>query len=190
MNLFIYEDYRLELNKPELLLIKEFAELFTLKYNSGVEGDKDGRKRLKAFRAFTYIYLVYDWKSPYSEYSDKEKIDAAMEDSKLTQKDLDDELLTAAIIKYRSLLETRSLKLLADAYCMIDELRLYFRTTSLQERDMETGKPIHSAKEAMANLAALGKTVEGLQQLEFMVKKEQEKEKGVRAGASKGMFED
>ena len=189
MNLFIYEDYSLQLNKPELLLVKEFAELFTLKWNTGYDGDKDGRKRTRAFKAFTYIYLVYDWKSPYAEYSDTEKIAAAIEDTQLTQKEINDPALVEASVKYRQIQETRTLKLLSDAYCMIDELRLYFRTTSLQERDPETGKPIHSAKEAMANLAALGKTVEGLQQLEYMVKKEQEKEKGLRGNAEKGMFD-
>lgn len=189
MNLFTYENYQLQLNKPEIELIKEFGELFSLKYNAGVDGDKDGRKRMKAFRAFTYIYLVYDWKSPYSEYSDKEKIEAALVDSKLDEKDIQDERIVAAIIKYRSLQETRSLRLLTDAYHAIDELRLYFRTTSLQEKDPESGKPIYAAKDLIANIAALGKTVEGLQQLEYMVKKEQEKEKGIRAGATKGMFD-
>lgn len=189
MNLFIYEDYNLQLNKPEILLIKEFAELFTLKYNANTDGDKDGRKRLKAMRACTYIYLVYDWKSPYSEYSDSEKVEAALDDSKLSKKDIEDDLILEAAVKYKHLQETRTLKLLNDAYCMIDELRLYFRTTSLQERDPETGKPIHSAKEAMSNLSALGKTVEGLQQLEYMVKKEQEKEKSLRGNAEKGMYD-
>lgn len=190
MKLFIYEDYNLILDKEEILLIKEFAELYTLKFNSGVDGDKDGRKRLKAYRVFTYIYLVYDWKSPYSEFSDAEKIEAALEDSKLTKKELQDPIIEAAINKYRQIQETRSLKLLNDAYCAIDELRIYFRTTSLQERDPETGKPVYSAKEMMANISALGKTVEGLQQLEHMVKKEQEKESAIRGAATKSMFED
>lgn len=190
MNLFTYENYTLRLNREEYLHIKEFAELFSLNFNKGEPGDKDGRKRDRAHKLCVYLYLVYDWKSPYSEYSDQEKHEAALEDAKIEDKDVRNETFEAAIVKYLELQDTRMVKLLKDAYHMIDELRLYFRTTKLTDTDPMTGKYINSAKEAMTNLAGLSKTVEGLKELENLVKKEKQQEKGIRAGAQKGMFDE
>ncbi len=188
MDLFTYIDYNLELNKPEALLIKEFNDLWDANRNKGV-GDNRGYERKRAFKEFQYMYLVHDWKSPYSEYSDKEKREAAKEDSGLTDKQLLDEKFLAAVKKYQELQDSRMLKLLKSAYRSVDELRLYFDTIDLQERDQETGKPIHKSNDLIANIANLGKTIEGLQQLEYMVKKEKEKERGLRGGGEAGMFD-
>lgn len=189
MNIFTYDNYQLDLNKPEILLVPEFNELMTLKFNSGEPGDKDGRKRLRAFKAFTYIYLMCDWKSPFSEQSEKERHLAALESSGLAEKDLELEEIKTCAKKYLELQDTRITKLLKSAYRAADELRLYFTLVDLQERDAETGKPIFAAKDLMSNLGALAKTVDSLQVLEELVKKEQEKEKGTRGGHEKGMFD-
>jgi hypothetical protein len=59
MNVFLYDNLnrQLELNEPEILLIKEFKAL--------LDRDKTKHKD-KAFRELTYIYLALDWKSPYN----------------------------------------------------------------------------------------------------------------------------
>jgi hypothetical protein len=59
MNVFSYDNLNksLELNEPELLLVKEFKTLI----------DRDKTKyREQATKELTYIYLALDWKSPYS----------------------------------------------------------------------------------------------------------------------------
>jgi hypothetical protein len=59
MNIFVYDNVnnRLEINEPEILLIKEFKSLF----------DKDKTKtKTQLWKELTYIYLAIDWKSPYS----------------------------------------------------------------------------------------------------------------------------
>jgi hypothetical protein len=59
MNVFIYDKAhgQLEINEPEILLIKEFKNLL----------DRDKSKtKTRAFRELTYIYLAIDWKSMYS----------------------------------------------------------------------------------------------------------------------------
>lgn len=188
MDLFTFEDYQIQLNKPEILLVKEFADLWETGRNK-IDGDKRGGEKKRAFREFTYIYLVYDWKSPYSEYSEKEKIDAAISDSQLTAVQLKDEKFLAACKKYNDLQNSRIMKLLQSAYKSCDELRLYFDTIDLQERDPITGKPIYAARDLIASIANLGKTVEGLQELEYMVKKDKEKERGLRGGQEAGMFD-
>jgi len=68
-NIFQYDDSvnRVELNMPEILLVKEFAEL--VKYDRNIcKEDPKGLKCLKAFREFTYIWLALDWKSPYADF--------------------------------------------------------------------------------------------------------------------------
>lgn len=191
MDLFtLRKDYTLEINKEEVLLVKEFKELFTIKFNSGFVGDKDGRKRHKAFKVLAYIYLVYDWQSPYTEYSEKEKHEAALADTELEEQHVkNDSLIDAAIKKYMDLQETRLVKLLKSSYEVVDKLKQYFEDVDLDERDPHSGRPLFSAKDLMSNLANLSKTVESLQQLEHMVKKEKEVDKGLRAQASPGMFD-
>ena len=62
MNVFNYNTLtkQLEINEPEILLVKEFKAL--LQRDKSVEKDR-------AIRELSYIYLAIDWKSPYSQYS-------------------------------------------------------------------------------------------------------------------------
>jgi hypothetical protein len=189
MDFFEFNDYKLELKRPEILLVKEFEDIFALKWNSGEKGDSDGRKRSRALKAITYIYLTCDWKSPYSEYTEKERAEAALDDSKLDKSVLNDETFLAVKNKYIELQDTRLVKLLKSAYGAIDKLRLYFENIDLTETDPMTGKPIYSARDLMSNLSSMSKTIESLQHLEYMVKKEKEQDKGLRGQAEAGMFD-
>jgi hypothetical protein len=49
-----------ELNTPEIILVKEFEALMKDERNI-TEQDKTGKFKSKAFREFTYIYLALDW---------------------------------------------------------------------------------------------------------------------------------
>ena len=70
-NIFQYDNVhnRVELNMPEILLVKEFSELVKCERNICKE-DPSGTQSLRAFREFTYIWLAIDWKSPYSDYTE------------------------------------------------------------------------------------------------------------------------
>ena len=62
MNVFVYDNAnsKLEINEPEIFLIKEFKAL----------SDRDKTKnKSKLWKELTYIYLAIDWKSLYSQYS-------------------------------------------------------------------------------------------------------------------------
>ena len=190
MDLFnLRDDFTIEINKAEVLLVKEFNDLFTVKFNTNEPGDKEGRKRLRAFKVLSYIYLVYDWKSPYAEYSLKERHIDALKDANLAEEVVKDELVVKAIEKYLSLQDTRVLKLLKSAYLLVDKLRHHFETLDLEERDPITGKPVFNAKDVMMNLNSLAKTVDSLKQLEYQVKKEKEAEKSLRGDVEPGMFD-
>ena len=175
------------LNKADVFLIKEFKDLCDT-VRCKIPGDTKGSEKLRALKELTYIYLVYDWKTPYSEYSLPEKKETALLDSGIDPKWVDDPLFKAAESKYQELQDSRILRLLNSAYKAVDELRLYFDTLDLQERDGQ-GKPVFATKNVMAEIAGLGKTVEGLQQLQFMVMKEREKANDLRGDQTPGMFD-
>lgn len=172
MDLFIYEDNKLHLNKPEILLVKEFADLWETSRNRSGE-DKGGYNRLRAFKEFTYIYLMYDWESPYKNQSDTERHLSSVEDCQLTQKQMEDEKFKAACAKYRSMQETPQSRLLRSAYKTLDELTLFFSTVDLQERDAE-GKFILPHDRVMGSIGKLGVAVAGLDVLEEQVRKQKE----------------
>lgn len=189
MELFtLNENFYPVVNKPDVFLVKEFKDLFDEGRCKGVKGDPNGKLKFRAFRELAYIYLMYDWKTPYSEYSTAERKEAAILDAEMELSWLDDPLLLRAADKYQDLQDTRIMRLLNSAYRAVDELRLYFDTLDLTERD-QYGKPMYSAKNIMQELSSLGKTVEGLQQLQFMVMKEKEKQNSLRGDAEPGLFD-
>ena len=63
--IFLYDNVnnRIELNVPEILLIREFKALMDKKRNITPK-DKEGKLGTQAFKEFTYIWLALDWLSP------------------------------------------------------------------------------------------------------------------------------
>ena len=180
MNVFVYDNVnnRLEINEPEILLIKEFKTLY----------DRDKSKnKSKLWKELTYIYLAIDWKSPYSQYTELERHQEALSDSGITEEEFNDPLFREACRKYRSLQDSnKSIKLLNAARNAADQFAEYFETIiDLNERD-QNGKPIFSAEKVMKEMAQLSKVHEQLTILESQVKQEMEIQTGTRAGVSEG----
>lgn len=188
MNVFSYDSLnkQLELNEPEILLVKEFKALLDPSRNKCKE-DPKGIKKLKAFREFTYIYLALSWKSPYSQYSELERHEEALNDSNLTEEEFNNPEFREACRKYRALQESnKSIKLLQAARVATDQFIDYFETIiDLNERD-QSGKPVFSAEKVMKEMAQLSKVHEQLILLEAQVKQEMEISSGTRAGVEKG----
>ena len=82
---FVYEDFKIDLNRPELLLVKEFESLMDIKYNKCDE-DKTGKLRLKAFNIFKYLFLFHDSSSPYSDEPREKRMEYSLADAGLTNK--------------------------------------------------------------------------------------------------------
>lgn len=180
MNVFIYDKAhgQLEINEPEILLIKEFKNLL----------DRDKSKtKTRAFRELTYIYLAIDWKSMYSQYSEHERHEEAILDSGLTEEEFNDPIFREACRKYRTLQDSnKSIKLLKAARIATDQFIEYFETIiDLNERD-QNGKPVFSAEKVMKEMAQLSKVHEQLVALESQVKQEMEISSETRAGVQKG----
>ena len=80
-----------------------------------------------------------------------------------------------AIDKYSELSETSAIKLLKAAKSSVNKLEKYFETINLDILD-DNGKPIYSAKDLIANLSNMGKVISGLEELEELVKRQQQKQ--------------
>ena len=181
---------KVELNTPEILLIREFAALMDVKRNKCKE-DPEGKYKLRAFREFTYIYLAIDWMSPYRDYYEQDRHQEALRDANITEEEFNNPEFRTACRKYRALQdETRSIKLLKAAQNVIDKFVDYFNNIDVEERDEQTGKPIYKTKDVMAEISSLHKVHEELVILESQVKKEISETSSIRAGAVEGFMPD
>lgn len=173
-NIFLYDNMnnRIELNTPEILLVKEFAKLMERERNICKE-DPKGTYGLRAFREFTYIWLAIDWKSVYADYSEQERHQEALRDAGITEEEFNNPEFRAACRKYRALQESnRSIKLLHAAQNTVDKFIDYFNNVDPEERDPVTGKPVFKVKDLMAEISSLSKVHDELQTLEALVKKD------------------
>lgn len=186
MDLFKIENFVAIINKKDVYLIPEFKALLELKYNKD-KGDHDGRKRIRAHKEFTYIYFMWDYRSKYSEYSEKERHREALNASRLPEDyELSKELI-AAIIVYKELNDTRILKLCRSAENMIDKLRLFWDSLDLNETD-DNGKYRHDTNKIMANIRALAQTTKSLEDLQEQVKQKLKETSGTRGDQEEGFL--
>lgn len=188
LHIFQYDNAkdRVILDKPEILLIKEFKELMDDERNICDE-DPKGSKHLLAYKEFTYIWLALDWQSFYSDYSEQERHQAALQDSQLTKEQFNDPKFRAACRRYRDIQESIiSIKLLKSSQEMVNKFIDYFHSLDPQERDPQTGKPIWKVKDIQAELTNLPKVIDQLKQVEGYVKKEMQEQSQLRGGAVDG----
>ena len=123
------------------------------------------------------VYFYTDHRSPYAVYDESERVEKIGQDLKVkfTPK------LKGAIDKYKELSETSAVKLLKSARSSVTKLEKYFATINLNVLD-DNGKPIYHAKDLIANLSNMAKVVNGLEELEEIVKRHQQKDNPNRGG--------
>lgn len=179
---------QVEINKQEILLIKEFAALMENKRNICKE-DKTGELHLKAFREFTYIWLALDWGSFYAEYTEQERHIEALKDSELTEEEFNDPTFRAACRKYRQLQDSNlALRTLGAARITINKFIDYFQNLDPEERDEQSGKPIYKVKDIIAEISNMSKVLDELKTLESIAKKEMQEESQLRGNATEGFL--
>lgn len=190
LKIFQYDNVtsRVELNVPEILLVREFAALMNNERNKS-ETDPKGEYKERAFREFTYIQLALAWDSVYADYPEQERHQEALKDAQITEQEFNNPEFRAACRKYREIQEqTRSIKMLKAAQNTIDNFIDYFNTVvDLNERDIN-GKPIFKTKDVIAEISNLHKVHEELQILEANVKKEIAETSFIRGGAVDGFL--
>jgi len=118
-----------------LVLIDEFKKLLTPDRNKCKE-DQSGLNHLRADREFTYMYLAIDWKSPYANYSNQEKHEAALKDAEITDEEWENPEFRAACRKYVALQDSnRYVRLLQAAQEVTDKIIDYFDNIDLTATD-------------------------------------------------------
>lgn len=186
--IFLYNNAtgQVEINTPEILLVKEFAALMDNERNK-CSDDPTGEQKLRAFREFTYIWLAIDWKSMYADYTEQERHIEALKDSGITEQEFNNPEFRAACRKYKEILNSnRTIRMLHAAQKTVDNFIDYFETiVDLNERDQQ-GKQIFKAKDVIGEISNLHKVHEELQILESQVKKEISETTKTRAGAVDG----
>ena len=101
---FAYDsaENKIIINEPEILLVKEFADLWTNERNICKE-DPTGKKKLRGFRELIYIYMAIDWGAPGSKDTPANRHKFALEASRLTDEEYNDPVFKAACKKYQYL---------------------------------------------------------------------------------------
>ena len=191
LKLFAYDNTKKEvvINEADVLLIKEFADLWANERNI-TKKDLIGKNKTKAFREFTYIYCAIDWGSPYAKYSEQERHEEALRDGDLTTEEFDDEIFRRACRKYKEIQENSKIgKLLQSQKNMVDRMTTYYDNLDFDERDPVTGKPIFKMKDVLDEMAKTGKALDNIAMLEESYKKEQEAESSLRGGREAGRFD-
>lgn len=191
MKFFLYDNASEEvvLNDEGILLIREFATLMNPERNKCKE-DKTGLKKLRAFKEFKYIYLFFDWNSPYFQYMEQDRNTEAFADSGLTKEEFEDGLFREACRKYDAMQNSSKIgNLLKASYNTIDKITHYLNTIDLDERDEVTGKPIFKTKDVIAEMSSASKLIDAIKVLEVSFKKEIEPEGALRGDAAPGMFD-
>lgn len=174
VDIFLYENTTgsLKINTYEILLVKEFEKLWDLERNKCKE-DPKGTLRLRAWKEFKYIWLFADWKSPYQQYLEMEKHNAAMEDSGLTEEEWQDPDFRAAMRKYMEMIDSsRILSLIKTGFRTLEKMRVSLDNIDLDERDLVSNKPIWKAKDILDNIGSIGVMADRLKELELNYKKD------------------
>lgn len=191
MKFFVYDNVNgnVSLDDESILIIKEFENLLESSRNI-TKSDKSGKLRTRAFREFKYIYLFFDWTSPYFQFTEQDRHNEALKDSSLTQEEFDDSTFRIACQKY-DMMQNASLdlKLLKSAMSAVEKQIFYLDNVDLQERDPLTGKPIFKSKDLIAEIKGCRDLISTLRELEIQVKRGLESESTLRGNTEAGMFD-
>ena len=163
---------QVELEKGNILLIREFAALMDDKRNVCTE-DKTGKKHLRA----------------YKDYTEQDRHQEALRDAKLTEEEWNDPVFRTACRKYKEIQESnRTIRMLKAAQMAVDKFIIYFETVNPMETDDQTGKPIYKVSDIMKEMSQISKVNDELKVLEQQVQKEQQEASAIRAGAVDGFI--
>ena len=161
---------QVELEKGQILLIREFAALMDDKRNVCTE-DKTGKK------------------SFYKDYTEQDRHQEALRDAHLTEEEWNDPTFRAACRKYKELQESnRTIRMLKAAQMAVDKFIIYFETVNPLDVDGQTGKPIYKVSDIMKEMSQISKVNDELKILEQQVQKEQQEASAIRAGAIDGFL--
>jgi hypothetical protein len=169
MRLFDIDKGRVQIN-PAALWIPEFKKLWNR--------DKT-KEKIRATNEIAYIVFMYDFTSPYRDYSEQDREKKVLRDCFPDEPNWKaDKDIEKAIKRFKEFQETANSRLLKAAKIAADKLTEYFREVDSS-----------AASEIVRNLKELGTVVKSLDILEKQVQKEQVESNAIRGGQEVGLFE-
>jgi hypothetical protein len=177
MDLFDLRDFKVTIS-PRALLIPEFKTL----WDRDKSKDKD-----KALQELAYVYYLSDFKSPYLLSLDLSLVaHTVAKDFMRDEEYKPDEKINEAIVKYKDLQITPSMRLLSASLTTVNRLTDYLEEVDLNERD-DKNKPIYKPSDILNSIGGL---VESLTKVRDQVEKEITKAGTLRGQRRKGNRED
>ena len=180
---------KIVVNQPEVLLVKEFADLWTNERNKCPE-DPEGTQKLRGFRELVYIYMAIDWGAPGSKDTPANRHKYAMEASGLTEEEFNDPVFRAACNKYKELQDASSTvgPMIQMFRNKLHEIQLFIESIDYNERT-DTGTPVFKVKDTFDSMQQLSKVLSSLKVLEAEYKEELQEASGLRGDMQAGMFD-
>lgn len=180
------QENKIVINEPEVLLIKEFADLWTNERNQCKE-DPTGKQKLRGFRELVYIYMAIDWGAPGSKDTPENRHKQALEASSLTEEEFNDPIFRAACKKYKELQDASSTigPMIQMFRNKLFEIKIFIESIDYNERT-DTGMPVFKVKETFDAMQQLSKVMASLKQLEAEYKEEQDEIAGLRGDTLPG----
>lgn len=188
---FAYDNQKNQVivNEPEILLVKEFADLWTNDRNKCAE-DPTGEQKLRGFKELIYIYMAIDWGAPGSKDTPENRHINAMQASGLTEEEYNDPVFRAACRKYKELQDSSSVigKMIESYKNNIHKMKVFIDNLDYTLTDAD-GRPIYKIKDTLQEMQSLAKAIEALKDLENKYKEEQDEASGLRGDMRPGMFD-
>lgn len=185
---FAYDSSKNEIiiNEPEILLVKEFADLWTNERNK-TKDDPDGHLKTRGFRELIYIYMAIDWGAPGSKDTPENRRQQALEASRLTEEELEDPVFLAACKKYQELQDSSSTigPMIQMFRNKLYEIKVFIESIDYNERT-DSGTPVFKVKDTFDSMQQLSKVMTSLKQLEAEYKEEQDEVSGLRGDTMPG----
>ena len=191
MKFFAYDDVNGEivLVEESFYLIKEFNALLDTKRNISAT-DKTGKKKEQAYKEIKFMFLFFDWDSPYFQFAEADRYNEAFLDSALSLSEMEETVFKEDCRKYDELQNTSKIgNLLKSSLKTVDKITNYLDNIDVEERDPLTGKPIFKIKDIIAELKGAKDLIDTIKSLEMSFKKNMEPEGRLRGDKEAGMFD-
>jgi len=181
MNLFVYKGKELSLYKDEILLYPELNAI--LSRDKGSVGDSDGRKKLQAWKEFTYLYMICDYASYPNQkgMNEQEAHKYAIDIAELPEKWIPDKVILDAMDFYvdanMSVAKEVAKELLASFKNSTRVVKKLRDTTNVlldksSLNSVESGQLADIQQTIMAISTSLPKHLKALKESEDLIKKE------------------
>lgn len=157
----------LKLKDEQIYAVTEFENL----YNADTTKDKS-----RSFQYFRFLYLYCDYKSPFSDFEDKERFKKSLERADLTRDEVDNDLIKNCIKVYQEIENSNPIiQAISGTKKLLDKIQIYINEVDFTEKiesGPQKGKLVHSIAEARKTIIEMPRIVSELKKLLDVYKEE------------------